>query len=139
MNDSKSQSPSGVLVNIKSFENSGDLQIVNGYGDNAFRISGERYVGPVIILPRFTISWKPPVNANELEINHILSYLGDVPPPLFVLGVGEAPKKPLDDLSTGLKAEGISLELMSTAAASRTWNVLMSEGRDAATGLYPIS
>jgi uncharacterized protein len=34
---------------------------------------------------------------------------------------------------------GIALELMSTAAACRTWNVLMSEERDAAAGVYAVA
>ena len=33
----------------------------------------------------------------------------------------------------------IALEVMSTPAACRTWNVLMSEGRDATTGLYDVA
>ena len=46
---------------------------------------------------------------------------------------------PMNDLSVSLKALGVALELMSTAAACRTWNVLMSEGRDAAAGIYAIA
>ncbi len=61
-----------------------------------------------------------------------------MPPPLFILGVGGAPAAPMSDLSASLKGRGIALELMSTAAACRTWNVLMSEGRDAAAGVYAV-
>ena len=35
--------------------------------------------------------------------------------------------------------QGIALELMSTAAACRTWNVLISEGRNAAAALYAVA
>ena len=46
---------------------------------------------------------------------------------------------PMSDLAGSLKVLGIALELMSTAAACRTWNVLMSEGRDAAAGVYAVA
>ena len=63
------------------------------------------------------MSWHPSENANDLTIEHILPYLGQTPPPLFILGVGEAPMAPMHDLAEALKGLGIALELMSTAAA----------------------
>ena len=71
-------------------------------------------------------------------LDHIIPHIGGTPPPLFLLGVGGAPMLPLNKLVASLKNTGIALEVMSTAAACRTWNVLMSEGRDAATGLYTV-
>ena len=41
-------------------------------------------------------------------------------------------------LITDLKQQGMALELMSTAAACRTWNVLISEGRNAVAALYAV-
>ena len=46
---------------------------------------------------------------------------------------------PMNDLSAALRFHGIALEVMSTPAACRTWNVLMSEGRNAVTGLYDVT
>ena len=89
--------------------------------------------------PRQTLAWRPSENANDLTIDHILPHLGETPPPLFILGVGGAPMAPMSDLAGSLKVLGIALELMSTAAACRTWNVLMSEGRDAAAGVYAVA
>ena len=139
MNDpNSSNAPSG-LVDIRGFTNSANLKLINGYGENSFRISGERHSGSIILRPRQTLAWDPPKNSNDLIIDHILPHLGKVPPPLFILGVGGAPMAPMSDLAVSLKALDIALELMSTAAACRTWNVLMSEGRDAAAGIYAIA
>ena len=138
MNDPKFPSAQSAVVNIRTFENSGDLQLINGYGNNGFRISGEKYSGPVILCPRQTLCWQPAKSAEDLSLDHIVPHLGDTPPPLFILGVGGAPIAPLNELAASLRAVGIALELMSTAAACRTWNVLMSEGREAATGLYAV-
>ena len=139
MNDPKSPNSTSGLVAIQTFKNSGSLKLINGYGENSFRISGEVHNGSIILSPRQTLTWHPPEDANDLTIEHILPYLGNTPPPLFILGVGGAPMAPMSDLSVSLKVLGIALELMSTAAACRTWNVLMSEGRDAAAGIYAIA
>ena len=138
MKESKLPSAHSGLIDIRTFENGSNLQLINGYSKNNFRISGERYNGPVIICPRQTLCWQPPKRADELLLDHIMPNLGKTPPPLFILGVGGAPMAPLGELAASLKSIGIALELMSTAAACRTWNVLMSEGRDAATGLYVV-
>ena len=139
MNDPKFPDTSSGLVDIRAFKNSGNLKLINGYGANSFRISGELHRGSIILSPHQALAWRPPVNADELTVNHIFPYLGKTPSPLFILGVGGAPMAPMVDLAVSLKALGIALEVMSTAAACRTWNVLMSEGRDAAAGVYAIA
>jgi uncharacterized protein len=125
MNEPRSPSDaSSDLVDIRTFEGASDLQLIHGYGGNSFRISGERYSGAVIVYPRQTTIWTPPAKPETLKIDDLLPHFGDGFPPLFILGVGGAP---------------MALEVMSTAAACRTWNVLMSEGRDAVTGLYDVA
>jgi len=140
MNEPRSPSDaSSDLVDIRTFEGASDLQLIHGYGGNSFRISGERYSGAVIVYPRQTTIWTPPAKPETLKIDDLLPHFGDGFPPLFILGVGGAPMDPMNDLSAALRNHGIALEVMSTAAACRTWNVLMSEGRDAVTGLYDVT
>lgn len=125
------------MVGINIFTEKGDLQLIHGYGDNGFRISGTKYVGNVILLPRLTIAWPAP-ELDNISFDDLAPLLGDIPPPLFILGVGQAPMQLYPDLTAQLKMNNINLEVMSTAAACRTWNVLMSEGRDAAAGLIAV-
>ena len=68
----------------------------------------------------------------------ILPLFGITPPPLLIFGAGDAPQAPLTTLGITLREAGVNLELMSTPAACRTWNVLMSEGRNAAACLYLV-
>ena len=89
--------------------------------------------------PRQTASWTPPAKPETLTIDDLLLHFGDDFPPLFLLGIGDAPIDPMNDLAAALRHHGIALEVMSTPAACRTWNVLMSEGRDAITGLYNVA
>ena len=150
MNEPKSPSPkppsleppgdvSSDLVDVRSFEGANDLQLIHGYGGNNFRISGERYSGSVLVQPRQTAIWTPPAKPETLTIDDLLPHFGDDLTPLFILGVGGAPMDPMNDLAAALRHHGIALEVMSTPAACRTWNVLMSEGRDAITGLYDVA
>jgi uncharacterized protein len=67
-----------------------------------------------------------------------MAMLGDERPDLLLLGLGEAPMTNLPVLGKALSQEGVRLEVMSTPAACRTWNVMVSEGRSAAAGLLAI-
>lgn len=58
-------------------------------------------------------------------------------PELIVLGTGTKNVFPPRDLVFALARRGIGLEVMDTAAAARTFNVLASEGRQVAALLYP--
>lgn len=126
------------MVDIKTFGDGSDLQLIHGYGDGGFRIAQQRYSGHMFLLPREAQPWTPPTDLNLLSLDDILPLLGDTPPPLFLLGTGVAPMHPFADLASSLRQVGVNFELQSTAAACRTWNVLMSEGRSAAAGLIAI-
>ena len=126
------------LVTIKTIESDNDLQIIHGYGDGGFRISGKRFSGSVFVTPRYTVLWSP-ATPEKLTASAICQVAPQEIPPLLLLGVGPAPLRPLQTLADDLKQLGIALELMSTAAACRTWNVLISEGRNAAAALYAVA
>jgi uncharacterized protein len=126
------------MVDIKSFGEGSDLQLIHGYGDGGFRVSGTRHSGSLFLLPRLSCEWAPPVDLNLLTAEDFLPFLGDPAAPLLVLGAGEAPQHPFSELGASLRAQGVAFELLSTPAACRTWNVLMSEGRAAAAALVAI-
>ena len=126
------------MVDIKSFGEGSDLQLVHGYGDGGFRVSGTRHSGSLFLLPRLTTIWKPPTDLDDLTADDLMPILGDPAAPLLVLGAGEAPQHPFTELGAALRAHGVAFELLSTPAACRTWNVLMSEGRAAVAALVAI-
>jgi len=125
------------LVTIKTMPSDTDLQIIHGYGDGGFHISGQRFAGAVFVMPRHCKLWSPAA-PEKLTASAIIDLMPEKVPPLLLLGVGGAPLFPLQNLAEDLKQQGIALELMSTAAACRTWNVLISEGRNAAAALYAV-
>ena len=126
------------MVEVKTFGDGSDLQLIHGYGDGGFRVSQERYAGDLFLLPRQALQWQSPAELDSLAADDLLGLMGGTPPPLLILGVGGAPLHPFAELGAGLRAKGIAFEVLSTAAACRTWNVLMSEGRAAAAALVAL-
>ena len=126
------------MVEVRTFGEGSDLQLVHGYGDGGFRVSGTHYDGSLFLLPRLASPWTPPANLDSLTVEDLMPYLGTPTAPLLVLGTGDAPQHPFTDLGAALRDQGVAFELLSTPAACRTWNVLMSEGRAAAAALVAI-
>ena len=58
-------------------------------------------------------------------------------PELVIIGTGAQGQFPPRELSFAFARRGVGLEFMDTAAAARTFNVLVGEGRRIAAVLYP--
>jgi uncharacterized protein len=59
-------------------------------------------------------------------------------PELLILGTGRRQRFPRAELLAPLAEAGIGWEVMDTGAACRTYNILMSEGRNVAAALLMI-
>ena len=59
-------------------------------------------------------------------------------PGILIVGCGNRFMTPPSDLRDGLKAQGIILEWMDTGAACRTFNVLLTEEREAVAALIAV-
>ncbi len=116
----------------------GGSQLVNGYGDRGFTITGVRYEGSVIILPQQTHLW--PVSAMDQITEDSLSPLFSATPrpSILILGCGKGMMPVPAALRTSLRAAGMVVEPMDTGAACRTYNVLLTEGRDVAAVLIAV-
>ena len=125
------------LVSVKEFPDDGRLQIINSYGKGGFRIAKKSVIGAQFVLQRHTLAW-PVRTEQDISADDLLSLLQDTDVDLLVLGLGECPQSHLPDISSALRDKGIKLEVMSTAAACRTWNVLLTEDRKAAAGLLAL-
>ncbi|MGC6517934.1 MAG: Mth938-like domain-containing protein [Candidatus Puniceispirillaceae bacterium] len=136
---SESQLPKGTssIVDIKELEGDGKLTIVHSYGNQGFRIAKQGYSGSQILLPRQRFDWHPP-HWQDISLEDLSPIFVEPLPPLLIMGLGAAPQGLLPELQVALHEKGISLEIMSTPAACRTWNVLLSEGRHAAVALLAI-
>lgn len=113
-------------------------QLIEAYGDGAFRITGERYVGAVIVFPETTFSWDlSDISRLSLE-NLTLVTERDPVPEILLLGTGRRAEFVLPSLRTAVREKGPVIDIMDTGAACRTYNVLLAEGRRVAAALLPV-
>lgn len=108
-----------------------DAKPVDGYGPNFFRIGGQVIKGAVVAGPKGTQTW------GGFEDTGVLLELAGQVDVLFV-GTGADIAHLPDDLLETLQEAGIAAEAMSSPAACRTYNVLLSEGRRIALAVLPI-
>lgn len=113
-------------------------QVINGYGDGGFRISGQRFEGSVLVFPDRTLTIDLP-SAEALTRDHLQEILAAVPAVELVLfGTGPTIAMPAAALRAVLRERRIGLEPMDTGAACRTYNVLMAEDRRVAALLVAV-
>ncbi|WP_424968988.1 Mth938-like domain-containing protein [Dinoroseobacter sp. S76] len=106
-----------------------DAQPVEGYGPGFFRVGGEVHHGALYLSPAGVQRWGGledlgPLNAEEIDV-------------LF-LGMGAEIAHAPAAFRDAVEGQGIGLEVMSSPAACRTYNVLLSEGRRVGLALLPV-
>jgi uncharacterized protein len=109
----------------------GTAKPIEGYGPGFFRIGGHVLRGACLITPWDAGSWG---GLDDTATPLSLAGRIDV---LFV-GMGAEIAHVPASFRDALEAAGIGVEVMSSPAACRTYNVLLSEGRRIAVALLPV-
>ena len=102
---------------------------VEGYGPGFWRVGGREWRGGVLVLPSGPVAWSgepAPITAAAPMIDVLL------------LGTGAEIAHPDPALREAVEAAGIGIEVMASAQAARTFNVLLGEGRRVACALLPL-
>ena len=109
----------------------GTAKPIEGYGPGFFRVGGHVLRGACLITP-----WDARLWGGLTDTEGPLSLTGRVD--VLFVGMGaEIAHVPLA-FRDCLEAVGIGVEVMSSPAACRTYNVLLSEGRRIAVCLIPV-
>ncbi|MEH6525351.1 MAG: Mth938-like domain-containing protein [Sneathiella sp.] len=113
-------------------------QLINGYGDGGFRVSGVKYYGSVVVLPEKTLLWDVVAIANlSVESLNALN-AADVKVEILLIGCGATMAFIDTDIRNSCRDKGIVIDAMDTGAAVRTYNVLLLEGRQVAAALVAV-
>jgi len=98
------------------------------------RIGAQWFTGNLIVTADEIVSDWAPADAACVTVRDLAPALA-LEPELVIIGAGHGPATPDIDLMAELGARAIGLEFMQTAAACRTFNVLVHEGRRVAAAL----
>jgi len=111
-----------------------DQYLITGYDADFIEINKKRYQKNLVLLPDQLIEdW--PVNDFEHITETSFASILDLKPEVVLLGTGKQHHFLHPKQSQLLTNHGIALECMATAAACRTYNILMAEGRKVAAAL----
>lgn len=108
--------------------------LIRGYGDGEVVINDTRYTRSLILMPQRIIEDWPPSSYEALEAEH-LAQLAQLQAEVVLLGTGPTLRFPPVAHTRALIQAHIGFEVMDTAAACRTYNILMGEGRIVAAAL----
>ena len=115
----------------------GDGHAIQRYDKGKVSVSGVVYEQNCIILHERIISEWRPGSFSDLK-SADFGILAELKPEIVILGTGEKQHFPHPSLTEPLIQQNIGLEVMSTASACRTYNILMAEGRRVAAALFMI-
>jgi len=114
---------------------SSDL-LIRGYGDGVITIGNQQFARSLILTrDSLMADWRPQ-HVAELLHDDFVPIL-EIRPEVLVLGTGKALTFPSPALTARLLQLGIGVEIMDTAAACRTYNILLSEQRNVVAALLP--
>ncbi len=120
-----------------TLERPGSHHYIRSVDATGVRIADAIHPAPLALGPTSLLADWPPRTMAELELPH-LEQLIDLRPEIVLLGTGRKQVMLAPRLMVEIYQRGIGLEVMTTAAACRTFNVLVSEGREVVAALMPL-
>ncbi|MFW5432022.1 MAG: Mth938-like domain-containing protein [Methylophilaceae bacterium] len=108
--------------------------LITGYGDGYIEVNKQRYTHQIVVMAEtLVLDW----SANDFESLSEAHFtdLITLNPEVVLLGTGNAHRFVHPKLTVALSEKNIAIECMTTDAACRTYNILMSEGRKVAAAL----
>ncbi|MDH5485298.1 MAG: Mth938-like domain-containing protein [Gammaproteobacteria bacterium] len=110
------------------------VNVIDGYDEHGITINGQAYHHSLI------------VSNHQLEANWLLNDISELTsndlepllagsPEVILMGTGQALVFPHPSIYANIINQGIGIEFMDSAAACRTYNILVSEDRRVCAGI----
>ncbi len=113
--------------------------LITGFTDDSIDVNNRRYTTSIIVMPTsINANWQSntsTVLSFETLTSDDIEKIAVLRPEVVLLGTGKIHRFLHPKLSMALSQQGIAVECMTTAAACRTYNILMSEGRKVVAAL----
>lgn len=112
-----------------------DTQMVSAYGPGYVEVNGIRHTSACVFAPQHAPQAWDVAHIGALQSSHIDALLHDPLPEVVLIGTGQQQHLLAPALMRQLIARRIGWEVMDTAAACRTYNILAGEGRQVLAAL----
>ncbi len=109
---------------------------ISAYDAHGLVVNEHRHEGPVLLTPEGVFDDWQPAAPDALD-EALLGRLLDFGPEIVLLGTGRGIVFPEARLRALFARRGVGLEVMDWAAACRTWNIILAEGRRVVAGIIP--
>lgn len=112
--------------------------IITSYGGGGFKINSTSHNGNIIITDDCVKSW----NIGQFEdvnTESLVNIFKNTNTEILIVGCGSTHIRVTKELQNAFRQVGISVEVMVTGAACRTYNVLLGEGRNVSAALVAVS
>lgn len=106
---------------------------IQRYDAGVITINERAYTNNLILSPNYLSDWEVE-SFDKLTTAHF-ERLRALKPELVILGTGDTLRFPDPALTAPLINENIGVEVMDLAAACRTYNILIGEGRTVVAGM----
>lgn len=114
------------------------VNLISHHTPGEIKVGQQIYPGSVLVPWQGQVQVWPPRGLSQLHSAHFSQVL-ELGPELVIFGSGQRLRFPHPSLLHILMASRIGVETMDTAAACRTYNVLVSEGRRVVAALLDSS
>ena len=105
-----------------------------GYGAGYVEVNKKRYTSSLVVSgDRLVVDW-PAASVDAISADHLAAIL-ELAPEIVIVGSGATFRFPEPARLAPLHAARIGVEVMDTAAACRTYNILLGEGRNVVAAL----
>lgn len=108
--------------------------LITAYGESYIEVNKQRYAKNIIVMPQqLILDWESTdfAHLTDRHFTKIAEFNAEV----VLFGTGKKHQFLHSSLYQSLSVKSIPLECMTTAAACRTYNILMSEGRNVLAAL----
>lgn len=112
----------------------------DAYGNGGFRFGGMSHRGGLIALPSGIWAWDIaiPEAITRAALDRVFAEPRGNDFQFLLLGTGSSQIFPDAEVRRAFIDAGIGLDVMSTGAACRTYNVLLAEGRPVGAAVLPV-
>jgi uncharacterized protein len=111
---------------------------IDAYGNGGFRFADMSHKGSLIIVPSGIYAWDAE-GLDDVTPGACAVFVREMTPPgVVLLGTGLRHLFPPEPVRRLFADARLGLEVMTTGAACRTYNVLLAEGRDVGAALLAV-